>query len=229
MFQGFINLFVKTTEEGEYLLTAGGYIALVVILLLFLAAIAVFNKSSRKIKTKQLVFSASAIALAVVTSFIKFVHLPFGGSITLFSMFFICFVGYLYGLRIGLITGFAYGILQLLIDPYIYHPLQLLMDYPLAFGCLGLAGIFGGSNTRHTKFGLLYGYIIGVFGRYLFHVISGYIFFGSYAPEGMNSMIYTLGYNATYIVPEAIATVIILFIPPIQNAFKEVKRMANQE
>ena len=52
--------------------------------------------------TKQLVFCAISIALAFVTSYIKFARLPFGGSITLFSMFFICFAGYLYGAKVGI-------------------------------------------------------------------------------------------------------------------------------
>ena len=42
-------------------------------------------------------------------------------------------------------------------------------------------------------------------------------------------MLYTLGYNSTYIVPEAIATVVILFIPSIRNALIEVKKMAIQD
>lgn len=229
MLLSIINVFIQKSEEGDVLLTTAGYIGLVVIMLLFLIAIAAFGKSSKKLKTKQLVFASTAIALAIVTSFIKFGSLPFGGSITLFSMFFICFVGYLYGLKVGLLTAIAYGILQLIIEPYIYHPLQILLDYPLAFGCLGLSGIFGNNKSKTNQYNLLYGYLIGVFGRYVCHVVSGYIFFRNYAPEGWNPMLYTLGYNSTYIVPEAIATVVILFIPSIRNALIEVKKMAIQD
>ena len=120
-------------------------------------------------------------------------------------------------------TGVAYGILQLIIEPYIYAPLQVLLDYPLAFGALGLSGFFS-----KKKFGLTTGVIVGILGRYICHVISGYVFFASYAPEGMNPMIYTLGYNATYIVPELIATVIVVSLPPVMKALKYVKTMANQ-
>lgn len=169
---------------------------------------------------KQLTFSALAIALAAVTSYIKFGSLPFGGSITLFSMFFICFTGYLFGLKAGLITGVAYGILQFIIEPYVYHPVQVILDYPLAFGTLGLAGIFSKS-----KAGLIKGVVLGMSGRYICHVLSGYIFFADYAGDS-NAILYTLGYNATYIVPEMIATVILLAIPPVANALKEVKKMA---
>ena len=108
-----------------------------------------------------------------------------------------------------------------MIQPYIFAPLQVILDYPLAFGALGLSGLF-----YKSKHGLLKGYIIGVIGRYLCHVLSGYIFFAEYAPEGMNPFFYTLGYNATYIVPELIATCIILVLPPIIKATKDLKQYA---
>lgn len=218
-----MSLFLNWSEaDSEYVLTTPGYIALVVIMLAVLAAVLALKKDNRqKMSAKELSFCAMAMALAIVTSFIKFASLPFGGSITLFSMFFICLIGYVYGLKVGIMTGVAYGMLQLIIGPYIYHPVQVLLDYPLAFGALGLAGVFS-----KKKNGLIPGYILGVVGRYICHVISGYIFFASYAPDGMNPMVYTLGYNATYILPEMIATVIILCIPPVTEALKRVRNMA---
>lgn len=166
-------------------------------------------------RVKQLTFCALCIALGVVTSYIKFASLPFGGSITLFSMLFVALPGYLFGVRTGILTGVAYGILQFLVDPYIAAPIQLLLDYPLAFGALGLSGVF-----RGKKYGLTAGYLLGVFGRYVFHVISGYVFFAAYAPEGMNPLLYTLGYNLTYLVPEAVVTVIVLSIPAVRRSLQ---------
>lgn len=211
-------------ENWEYHLTTPGYVVLVILMVAALVIpIVLSRKNSQKMSAKQLTFCAVAMALALVTSFIKAASLPMGGSITLFSMFFMCFIGYLYGPKIGIMTGVAYGILQLIIEPYIYAPLQVLLDYPLAFGALGLAGFF-----CNKKFGLTTGVIVGILGRYICHVISGYVFFASYAPEGMNPMIYTLGYNATYILPELIATVIVVSLPPMAKALKYVKTMANQ-
>ena len=100
------------------------------------------EKGKEENGTKQLVFCAMAVALAMVTSMLKVYSFPFGGSITLFSMLFICFVGYVYGPATGILTGAAYGVLQFIIEPYIYFPLQVLVDYPLAFGALGLSGVF---------------------------------------------------------------------------------------
>lgn len=213
--------FFLTQGEDEFLLTPAGYIALIIIMLLIFGCIYLIKGDNKKTSPKQLVFCAVAMALALVTSYLKVASLPFGGSITLFSMFFIVLIGYLYGPSIGITAGIAYGILQLIMEPYIYHPIQVLLDYPLAFGALGISGLF--SNKKN---GLVIGYLVGVIGRYIFHVLSGYIFFASYAPEGTNPLIYTLGYNATYIVPEMIATIIILLIPAVTKGISYIKKLA---
>lgn len=180
-----------------------------------------FNLSTN---TKKLVFSAMAIALALVTSYLKIIHLPMGGSVTLFSMFFICLIGYWYGPKVGIITGIAYGLLQFVIDPYVLSIPQVIIDYPLAFGALGLSGFF--VNKKH---GLQIGYIVGVLGRYFFAVLSGVIFFGMYAPEGWNPIIYALAYNGSYLGAEGIITLVLLSLAPVANALGNIKVMANQQ
>lgn len=215
--------FTYSADDVEYILTPAGYIALAVILAAILLSTAVFGrKKDVQNGTKRLVFCAAAMALATITSYIKFAALPFGGSITLFSMFFVSLIGFLYGPSAGITTGIAYGILQLIMQPYIYHPLQVLLDYPLAFGMLGLSGFLA-----RKKYGLITGYALGVFGRYICHVFSGYIFFANYAPEGMNPLVYTLGYNASYIVPELAATCALLLTPAVIKGLSSVKAMAN--
>lgn len=226
---------IYDAENYEYILQPAGYVVLAVLLVGLLILIGHLGRrgqaygqtqgmgtAGRKtLDTKKMVFCAMAIALATVTSFIKFAQLPFGGSITLFSMFFVSLIGWLYGPKLGLITGLAYGVLQLITGPYIFAPLQVILDYPLAFGALGLSGFFW-----HRKHGLIIGFVAGAFGRYLCHVISGYVFFAEYAPEGMDPLVYTLGYNLTYILPEVIATVAILCIPSVMKALGQVKAEA---
>ena len=175
--------------------------------------------------TKKLVFSAAAIALATVISVvIKLPSLPNGGSVTLFSMLCICLVGYWYGLKTGLTAAVAYGILQFITGPYVVHPAQVLLDYPLAVGALGLSGLF--SNAKN---GLVKGYIVGVLGRYVMHMISGLIFYTAYTGDfaGNAAAIWasTL-YNMSYIFPEAILTLILLAIPAVRKGLDSVKRMA---
>lgn len=179
-----------------------------------------FNLST---KTKKLVFSAMAIALALVTSYIKVIKMPMGGSVTLFSMFFVCLIGYWFGAKVGILTGIAYGLLQFIVDPYVLSIPQVIIDYPLAFGALGLSGFF--SNKKH---GLQFGYIAGVLGRFVFAVLSGVIFFGMYAPEGMNPLIYAIIYNGAYLGLEGVITLILLSLAPVANALTNVKTLANQ-
>lgn len=178
-------------------------------------------------KTKQIVFSAMAIALATVISVvIKLPSLPNGGSITLFSMLVVCLVGYWYGPAIGVIAAAAYGILQFITGPYFVHPAQVLLDFPLAFGALGLSGFF--SNKKH---GLVIGYCAGVTGRFVCHMISGLIFYTAYVGslEGNAAAILasTL-YNLSYLLPEAILTIVLILLPPVRSMLSSVKDMANQ-
>lgn len=218
--------FFVTFVEDSYQLTTAGYTALVILMLaLVLLGCALFG-GKRKFSAKQLAFSAIAIALAMITSMLKLFHLPMGGSITVFSMLFIVLIGYWYGLGGGLTAAVAYGILQLVCDPYIISVPQLLLDYVFAFGALGLAGIFSKSKN-----GLVKGYLVGVLGRYFFAFLSGFIFFGMYAEAytsnaTLNGIIYSLLYNGAYIIPEAVITIILIAIPPVNKALTRVKQQA---
>ena len=233
------NVVINDWGETTYVPTTLGNVLLVVVLIALLAAAVFFahmqmkkNAASTvsgsdakmnrsKLTVKQLAFCAMAIALGTVLSNIKLFHFPTGGSITLLSMLVICLPGYWFGLGAGIATGVAYGILQLLIDPYVLYPMQLIVDYILAFGALGLSGLFS-----NAKFGLIKGYITGIVGRYVFAVISGWIFFGAYAWEGWDPLPYSLAYNAIYIFSEAAVTLVILSIKPVGNLFKKLKDMA---
>lgn len=214
-----------TDEWGTtYQLTTAGYTALVLIMLAILLLACFLGNSLSKphFSARQLAFSAIAIALAMVTSYIKLFKLPMGGSVTLLSMLFICLIGYWYGLRAGLMTAIAYGFLQLISDPYIISFPQMLVDYIFAFGALGLSGLFSKSKN-----GLIKGYLAGVLGRYFFSFLSGMIFFGIYAADyGMSAPVYSLVYNGAYLSAEAVITIIILCLPPMKRAMVQLKNMA---
>lgn len=222
-----MSFFVSRIEDEwgvSYALTGAGYGALVLLMVVLLLAACYLTGGKKRINTKQLVFSAAAIALAWVTSFLKVFSMPMGGSVTLFSMLFACLIGYWYGLQVGLITGVAYGLLQLISDPYIISLPQMVCDYLLAFGALGLSGLF--FNKKH---GLIKGYIAGVLGRFLFSFLSGLIFFGSYAEgTGMSAPIYSFVYNGSYLGAEAVITLILLAIPAVSKALAQVKQLAVQ-
>ncbi len=200
------------------------------------------NKSAAKRKamlsTKELVVSAVCIALAYVCSSIKFFEMPYGGSITLFSMFFMTFIGYCFGLRTGVLCGLAYGVFQLIQDPWLLSPLQICFDYLFAFAALGLSGIFRNLKTkdkqtgekRLTKYGLIFGYAFAAFARGISHVIGGYLFWMDSMPEKFPkslSFIYPFVYNFSFIGAEMIMTVIVLMIPGVAKVFIRLRREAN--
>ena len=172
--------------------------------------------------TKKLSFSAMAIALAMVASMLKLWNMPMGGSITLFSMLFVTLIGNWYGLGMGICTAVAYGLLQFAIDPFMVSIPQVVLDYFFAFGALGLSGLF-----KNQKNGLVIGYVVAVFGRFVFSTISGYIFFPTFMPEFFESpLIYSICYNGAYIGAEAVLTVIVVLLKPVKKALGRVKQLA---
>lgn len=166
-----------------------------------------------------------AIALAtVIATVIKLPSLPNGGSVTLFSMLVVTLVGYWYGPVVGITAAVGYGILQFITGPYVVHPLQVILDYPLAFGALGLSGFFSGKKN-----GLLKGYVAGVLGRFFFASLSGIIFYTVYVESFRENMVAIwagLVYNMTYILPEAVITILLISIPAVKDALAKIKQMA---
>src|SRR5215213_1873367 len=157
--------------------------------------------------TRVLTEAALAIALAFVLGFVVLFKMPFGGSVSL-EMIPLILLALRQGWKVGIVAGATYGLLDLAIDPYVVHPVQLLLDYPLAFGALGLAGLF-----KPTVRGAILGATVAVLARFFCHFLSGVIFFASYAPEGMNPLFYSAAYNAAYLAPSlgiVIAVVLVL-------------------
>ena len=224
-----MNLFLSpVVEDGytTYSITSGGYAFLVFLGVALLLLVSYFiNKDGQfKISIKQMTVSALCLALAFVLSNIKIFKLPMGGSVTVFSMFFVTFIGYLYGPRVSLSAAFAYGLLQMVVDPYIISVPQLVCDYILAFAALGVSGFFFGKKN-----GLIKGYLAGIFGRFFFATLSGIVFFADYAPEGMNPIVYSAAYNGSYIAAEGALTIILLAVPAVHDALSRIKREANEK
>lgn len=172
--------------------------------------------------TKALAISAVSLAQAYVLSYIKFKLPFFAASVTACSMFFITFTGYIFGLRIGLLVAFAYSMLQFLQGPYILSLFQVGCDYLLAFTCLGLSGCF-----QKKKHGLVIGYLVAVFGRGVFHVLGGYLYWMDYMPETFPKAL-AFGYpviaNFVPILIEAAVTVLLISLSPVKKSLERVKK-----
>ncbi len=152
----------------------------------------------KKQSTVRLVESALLIAIAAVIELISKalgLELPFGGTITLASMFPIVLIAYKYGTKWGLLSGFTYSLVQMLLGAKTVSAMFLpgddqmvlwqaicicLLDYVLAYTLLGLGGIFKGKLKKPAA-ELALGAFVALLLRYLVHIVSGAIFYGAYA------------------------------------------------
>lgn len=202
--------------------TAGAVTTAFVGVLLFFTVVGALNRGKR-MAVKVLTFSSIMIAVAVILSVVAIFKLPYGGSVTLFSMLCVILIGYRYGAAAGFSAAMAYGLLQFALGPYFYHPVQFLLDYILGFGALGASGLFRSKAMRGMKLKLgkystislafLLAICVPMLLRLMFSTISGVVFFWEYAPVGKSPLMYSLEYNASYIVPEMIITLILVSIP----------------
>ena len=215
--------------NGDGGLTSAGYaVCIFAGIILFVAALAFAGKGSekKKMSTRQLVFCAMAMALAFVTSYIKIFTLPWGGSVTLCSMLFIVLVANWYGVQTGILVGLAYGILQFIQEPYVLSFFQVCCDYILAFAALGVAGFFAKSSH-----GLVKGYIAAVSARGAFHALGGYLYWMDYMPSNFPkalTSVYPIVYNYSFLLAEAVITLIIISIPAVGKGLVRIKQTATE-
>lgn len=176
--------------------------------------------NSRRMTTRMLVEGGVLVGLAVVLSMLKVYKMPNGGSVTLGSMVPVLFFAMRWGFGPGIISGVAYGLLQFIIEPISFNLLGILLDYVFAFGALGIAGAFN-QKGKLSYLGSVIGALIAVAGRFVFHVLSGVFVWASYAPEGANLWLYSITYNATYLLPEMVITValVVLLSKPVLIRF----------
>lgn len=161
--------------------------------------------------TRSIVYGAISIALSFALSYARIFKLPQGGSVTFASLLPLMIYCCMFGTRRGLIVCTIYGVLQALQDPYIIHPMQFLLDYPLAFGLIGVSGIFMEKGVFKDKkvVAFLLGGVVAVVLRYACHVCSGVFAFADYADLDKygTAIAYSLAYNSFAFVDMLIALV----------------------
>ena len=165
--------------------------------------------------TKKLIESALFIAMATVLSVIKILELPYGGSVTLASMLPIVLISYRNGVLWGLSSGLVYGVVQQLLGLKTLTYVStwqsvlavILLDYLFAFAVIGLAGAFR-KVIKSQNASLAVGAACASVIRYLFHVVSGATVWAGLSIPDKAALIYSLGYNATYMIPETLVLVV---------------------
>ena len=173
----------------------------------------------RNSQTRLMVEGALMIALAYVLSLIKFFELPQGGSITL-EMLPLVIMGLRNGTKWGCFTGLVHGLLQMILGfsnvmycaTLVAQIGCILLDYLLAFTVLGLGPAFAALFKNNRLAGAAMGTVIAGLLRFACSFLSGWLLWGSYAPDGMNVVVYSLVYNGSYMVPDIIIMTVIVVI-----------------
>ncbi len=169
-------------------------------------------------KTRVLIECALMVAIGTILAQIKIIDMPYGGSVTLLSMLPFILVSLRHGTKWGLLTGFANSILQMLLGGLSAPPAgtmvalfaMIMLDYVLAFTVLGFAGFFAKKTSNVCA-----GTAIAMVLRFLCSFLSGFLLWSSYQSyyewaNGMNAVLYSLIYNASYMVPETLITTIVI-------------------
>ncbi len=181
------------------------------------------TKDKRRNNLQALVESAMMIALAIVLDLLcKFIPSlwEMGGSISVACVPMI-YLSYRRGWKWGIGAGFVYACVEMITRFYVPPAntliaivLCVLLDYVLAFAALGTADIFARPFVKGGK--PIVGYIIGAIGvsafRFLCSFLSGGILWDSYAPEGMGAWVYSLVYNGSYMLLNAVLAAVIISI-----------------
>ena len=182
------------------------------------------NKAKNKKMTKSgvsatrvLVESAMMIAIGTVLSILKLIDLPYGGGVTIAAMLPVIIISYRHGLGWGLLSGLVFGMIQQLlgldnlgwVTGWISIIAVIVLDYLLAYMMTGLGGAF--RKRMKQPYALMFGAILVGVVRYIFHVIAGATVWAELPIPTSASLIYSLGYNATYMIPETIVTAVAAF------------------
>lgn len=170
-------------------------------------------------KTRIIAECALLIALGTILSKFEIYKMVNGGSVTLLSMLPFIMISFRHGLKWGMLAGLANSLLQMALGGIYPTPAgtalalagEVLLDYVLAFSVLGLARLFS-KGFKNKPAGVAFGTVAVCFLRFLCSFLSGVIVWGSIADGAWAAIVYSLGYNASYMVPETILTTIGAYI-----------------
>lgn len=154
------------------------------------------------------------VAIATVLSMIPIINMPYGGSVTAVSMLPIIIFAYRYGALKGLTVGFVYSVIQLLLGvsnlsyatSFVAAVAIVMLDYIVAFSVLGLSGVLREKMGNQSMELAVSALVVSIL-RYICHVITGCTVWAGVSIPTSDGLVYSLGYNAAYMVPEMVITV----------------------
>jgi len=164
-----------------------------------------------KFVTEVAIFVALGLILDYISGLLGVAVWANGGSVSL-GMLPVFIMAFRHGIKGGLLTGFLVGLIQILFasSGYLLHPIQVALDYYVAYMVVGFAGIFAAKVKENGPRYILLGVLVGGGLRLVSHLLAGYVWWNTWAPEGMNITLYVFLYNASYMIPSMIVCYFIL-------------------
>lgn len=189
-------------------------------------------EKKRKIGIEQLAVTAVMLAASTLLSLLKIIDLPYGGSVTMASLLPIVIVAIRYGTPWGLLTGLTHGLIQFALGAsvlgwvtgWVSIVTVILLDYVVAFAVIGLAGLARKIKNQPAAF--LLGSFIACLGRYICHFLSGVTVWRDISIPGDAAVIYSLIYNATYMLPELLVLLVVAYYISSALDFRAAKLVA---
>jgi energy-coupled thiamine transporter ThiT len=107
---------------------------------------------------------------------------------------------------------FCYELVQFRLSETLFFAWIFASSFMFMLWFEGRMRIKSNEKQQRTILPALVGAAIGIFGRFFAHLVSGVVFFGSYAPEGMSPIVYSAIYNGSYIVPELLISAYFVYL-----------------
>ena len=197
-------------------------------LVLIVAVVVILCFAARKMNTRSIVFAGITIALSFCLSYIKVTPVTYGGSVTLASMIPVMIYAYFYGFGPGLLCGVCHGLLQFIQSPYVLTPVTFILDYLLAFASIAIVPLF--KFIKNKPVSLLVGITVAYAARFIFHFVSGIIYYNMGAiwvdlPTD-TAFIYSFLYQCVYLIPDWIIAAVVGIILSVTGVVDILEKQA---
>ena len=196
------------------------------------------HSSAARLRTSRLLWTAGLLLIAGVLTAAKPVVLPDGGSVTYFSLLFLWLVTFFFGPKWGAGAGFAFGFVKLFVtfitgEAVNWAAGALILEYPVACAVFALGAVVLGRRAHvdadgilRDGFGLRVGYLIGVAAMGVCYVISAVLFYPPDVAGFFPNLLYCIKYDFSYLIIEALVTLLLLCIPPVLDAIHYLRHLA---
>ena len=198
------------------------------------------------------IFAALGYVLDMLAGIYSSPLFPNGGSLGI-AMVCVFIISYRRGFLPGLITGLIMGLLDIADGFYVVSGaawylafFHVALDYWIAYPLVALCGIFTrfikkAQNKKQMVLFIILGCVVGGLAKYMSHVLSGAIFWGSdsgsfawsFKGTNINPWAYSFIYNIAYMGPDIVFSTVVTCLlvwvwPKVVLPEKNIKTIAQE-